>query len=252
MVLPMLPPAGLDNLYKPVGLACGHKVRRVCLCWSAATAYAACTATQLTLHSLPAPDNLCVHPRPLQFCKHCALEHAGLGKAVGTFRCGGRQHMRCCGCVLLVVLQAGRPQPQPCPCRPSPACSNLCSYVTPRVTCPQCRQPAVYRKAVRMRQLDRVLMARWEAAFVLCTLCACSWRVAWGHARRHALLGRPLSLLLSPCLSSPRHAAGSQPSGRSGGRRSGSASARLPSRWLRPSRAPRCARCSASMRATCC
>lgn len=59
----------------------------------------------------------------LQFCKQCALEHAGLGRAIGTF-------------------------------------TNLCSYVSPGVACPQCRQPAVYRKAVRMRQLDKVLKTR--------------------------------------------------------------------------------------------
>ena len=70
-----------------------------------------------------------------QFCKQCAVEHAGLRRALGTF-------------------------------------SNLCSYVSPAVVCPQCRQPAVYREAVRMRQLDRVLKARWVPPSLLCVPCS--------------------------------------------------------------------------------
>ncbi|KAL4450682.1 hypothetical protein ABPG77_001038 [Micractinium sp. CCAP 211/92] len=81
-------PICLDALYKPVGLACGHK-----------------------------------------FCKECALGNAGLARAIGTF-------------------------------------ANLASYVRGRTACPQCRQPGVYREAIRLRHLDRVVRARfprdWE------------------------------------------------------------------------------------------
>lgn len=62
-------------------------------------------------------------PPGAQFCKECALGHAGLARAIGTF-------------------------------------ANLASYVRSRTACPQCRQPGVYREAMRLRQLDRIVRAR--------------------------------------------------------------------------------------------
>ncbi|KAL4433707.1 hypothetical protein ABPG75_000148 [Micractinium tetrahymenae] len=118
-------PICLDVLYKPVGLACGHK-----------------------------------------FCKECALSNAGLGRAIGTF-------------------------------------ANLASYVSSRAACPQCRQPRVYRGAMRLRQLDRVVRARfpqdWEqrrreeqdAKSSAVEAAAAPARRSWMHTinARDALLG---------------------------------------------------------------
>ncbi|PSC74618.1 E3 ubiquitin-ligase BAH1 [Micractinium conductrix] len=100
-----------------------------------------------------------------KFCKQCALEHAGMRRAIGTF-------------------------------------NNLLSYVSSSVACPQCRQAAVYRGAVRMRQLDRVVRSRFphewqerrqeerarERAVVEAAAAAAQPGRAWMHTR-DALLG---------------------------------------------------------------
>lgn len=58
-----------------------------------------------------------------KFCKRCALEAAGFGKAIGTF-------------------------------------ASICSHVPRRIPCPSCRQADVYRGAISLREVGRLIERR--------------------------------------------------------------------------------------------
>lgn len=59
-----------------------------------------------------------------KFCRRCALEAAGFGRAIGALQ-------------------------------------NICSHIPLRAPCPQCRQQGVYRSAVPLREVGKVIQARW-------------------------------------------------------------------------------------------
>lgn len=59
------------------------------------------------------------------------------------------------GCLLLFASCCFFRGPTSQPPRPCPR-----SYVPASVTCPQCRQKGVYKGAVRLRQLEKVLKTR--------------------------------------------------------------------------------------------
>jgi hypothetical protein len=59
-----------------------------------------------------------------KFCSPCALEAAGFGRACGAFQ-------------------------------------NIISYIPARTPCPQCRQKNVYRSAVRLREVGRLIKSRY-------------------------------------------------------------------------------------------
>lgn len=77
------------------------------------------------------------------------------------------------------VLPDCSPPPLPCPSR---------SYVPNSVTCPQCRQSGVYKGAVRLRQLEKVLKTRWVSGGV------CQGRAGRCERSRGQPGGRTLSL----------------------------------------------------------
>ena len=58
-----------------------------------------------------------------KFCRNCALEAAGFGRAIGAFH-------------------------------------NIISHVPPRVGCPQCRQQGVFRNAVALREVGKLIQTR--------------------------------------------------------------------------------------------
>uniref|UniRef100_A0A1D2AFC5 RING-type E3 ubiquitin transferase n=2 Tax=Auxenochlorella protothecoides TaxID=3075 RepID=A0A1D2AFC5_AUXPR len=63
-----------------------------------------------------------------KFCKRCVLEAAGFGRAMGTF-------------------------------------SSIVSHVPRRSVCPECRQPDVYRGAVSLREVGKLIAARHPQAW---------------------------------------------------------------------------------------
>ncbi|GAB4815701.1 hypothetical protein N2152v2_002747 [Parachlorella kessleri] len=59
-----------------------------------------------------------------KFCRNCALEAAGFGRAIGAFH-------------------------------------NIISHIPARVGCPQCRQQGVYRNAVALREVGKLIQTRY-------------------------------------------------------------------------------------------
>ena len=93
-----------------------------------AQAAAACTRSQLRAAHRPVGPLCCSAGLACghKFCRQCALESAGFGRAVGAFH-------------------------------------NIASHVPNRAACPQCRQRGVFRHAVALREVGRLIQSRCVA-----------------------------------------------------------------------------------------